>query len=112
MYMVLCILYVKNIFYYRGLDESGIQCVDLHNISHQGGLSTSQHQKRLTQYGPNSVDVPVKPYHVLLIEEVLHPFYIFQVHVVSSLYLHVHIYFLLSLSLFLLFLYKLSSVLI
>ena len=29
-------------------------------------------------YGENSIDVPVKPYHVLLVEEVLHPFYIFQ----------------------------------
>ena len=34
---------------------------------------------RLLRYGPNSLDVPVKPYHVLLIEEVLHPFYIFEV---------------------------------
>ena len=34
---------------------------------------------RLLRYGPNSLDVPVKPYHVLLIEEVLHPFYVFEV---------------------------------
>jgi len=33
---------------------------------------------RLLHYGPNSLDVPVKPYHVLFIEEVLHPFYIFE----------------------------------
>ena len=30
-------------------------------------------------HGANSIDVPVKPYHVLFIEEVLHPFYIFQI---------------------------------
>ena len=34
---------------------------------------------RVLRYGPNSLDVPVKPYHVLLIEEVLHPFYIFEI---------------------------------
>ena len=30
-------------------------------------------------YGDNSIDVPVKPYHSLFVEEVLHPFYIFQI---------------------------------
>ena len=34
---------------------------------------------RILRFGPNSLDVPVKPYHVLLIEEVLHPFYIFEI---------------------------------
>ena len=34
---------------------------------------------RLLRYGPNSIDVPVKPYHLLFVEEVLHPFYIFQI---------------------------------
>ena len=33
---------------------------------------------RLLYQGPNSIDVPVKPYFVLLLEEVLHPFYIFE----------------------------------
>uniref|UniRef100_A0A4W3IYZ7 ATPase cation transporting 13A2 n=1 Tax=Callorhinchus milii TaxID=7868 RepID=A0A4W3IYZ7_CALMI len=30
-------------------------------------------------YGPNIIDVPVKPYFTLLVEEVLNPFYIFQI---------------------------------
>ena len=30
-------------------------------------------------YGDNIIDVPVKPYHVLFVDEVLHPFYIFQI---------------------------------
>ena len=34
---------------------------------------------RLVYSGANSIDVPVKSYHVLFIEEVLHPFYIFQI---------------------------------
>ena len=33
---------------------------------------------RAACYGVNSINVPVKPYHVLLVEEVLHPFFIFQ----------------------------------
>ena len=45
----------------------------------QSGLHSNEQGCRLAQYGANSIDVPVKSYHVLLIEEVLHPFYIFQV---------------------------------
>lgn len=45
----------------------------------QNGLHSNEQGCRLAQYGANSIDVPVKSYHVLLIEEVLHPFYIFQV---------------------------------
>ena len=38
---------------------------------------------RLLKFGGNSIDVPVKPYHVLFFKEVLHPFYIFQVYAVA-----------------------------
>jgi len=38
---------------------------------------------RIVKYGGNSIDVPVKPYHVLFFKEVLHPFYIFQVYAVG-----------------------------
>ena len=34
-------------------------------------------------HGKNSVDIPVKPYHVLLFQEVLNPFYIFQLFAVA-----------------------------
>ena len=46
---------------------------------------------RLCLYGPNSINVPVKPYHVLFIEEVLHPFYIFQL-LSISLWMYEHYY--------------------
>lgn len=52
-------------------------CSSLHDM--RGGLGTWEQQDRLLHYGPNAIDVPVKPYHVLLVEEVLHPFYIFQI---------------------------------
>ncbi len=44
-----------------------------------GGLTAIGHASSLLHYGPNDIDVPVKPYHALFIDEVLHPFYIFQV---------------------------------
>jgi predicted P-type ATPase len=59
----------------RGLD-GGHTSSALHGM--RGGLSLEQHSQRVCLYGENSIDVPVKPYHVLLVEEVLHPFYIFQ----------------------------------
>ena len=37
------------------------------------------HISRLCRYGPNSIDVPVKSYPVLFVEEVLHPFYLMQI---------------------------------
>ncbi len=60
----------------RALDH-GYSCAALHDLA--CGLSTSEHEVRLLYQGVNTIDVPVKPYHVLLVEEVLHPFYIFQI---------------------------------
>ncbi|XP_064384739.1 polyamine-transporting ATPase 13A3-like isoform X2 [Halichondria panicea] len=59
----------------RGFDR-GFSCSEIHDM--HTGLSTRTHQERLLYQGPNSIDVPVKPYFVLLLEEVLHPFYIFE----------------------------------
>ena len=57
----------------------------------QTGLHSNEQGCRLAQYGANSIDVPVKSYHVLLIEEILHPFYIFQVRSSScSVYLSIN----------------------
>ena len=57
--------------------EKGQLCNDLHDMKF--GLQSHDHHCRLTRHGPNRIDVPVKPYYVLFVEEVLHPFYIFQV---------------------------------
>ncbi|NXQ79817.1 AT132 ATPase, partial [Nyctibius grandis] len=58
------------------LDE-GWTCADLH-LS-QAGLDQQDHSTRRKIYGPNLIEVPVKSYARLLVEEVLNPFYIFQV---------------------------------
>ncbi|XP_064894196.1 polyamine-transporting ATPase 13A2 isoform X9 [Columba livia] len=58
------------------LDE-GWTCADLH-LS-QAGLDQQDHNTRTKIYGPNLIEVPVKSYARLLVEEVLNPFYIFQV---------------------------------
>ncbi|XP_010132858.1 PREDICTED: probable cation-transporting ATPase 13A2, partial [Buceros rhinoceros silvestris] len=58
------------------LDE-GWTCADLH-LS-RAGLDQQDHNTRRKIYGPNLIEVPVKSYVKLLVEEVLNPFYIFQV---------------------------------
>nr|XP_043893545.1 cation-transporting ATPase 13A2 isoform X2 [Solea senegalensis] len=44
----------------------------------QKGLSHQEQCLRRRIYGPNLIDVPVKPYLKLLFEEILNPFYVFQ----------------------------------
>ncbi|KAG7226888.1 hypothetical protein INR49_022183 [Caranx melampygus] len=51
-------------------------CKDLYGF--QKGLSHFEQSLRRRIYGPNLIDVPVKPYIKLLFEEVLNPFYVFQ----------------------------------
>ncbi|KAI1231365.1 hypothetical protein IHE44_0007810, partial [Lamprotornis superbus] len=58
------------------LDE-GWTCAELH-LS-QAGLHQQEHSTRRKIYGPNLIEVPVKSYARLLVEEVLNPFYMFQV---------------------------------
>ncbi|XP_073512248.1 polyamine-transporting ATPase 13A2 isoform X2 [Phyllobates terribilis] len=58
------------------LDE-GLTCGEIHKC--KAGLSQSDHDNRKLIYGPNEIDVPIKSYAQLLMEEVLNPFYIFQV---------------------------------
>ncbi|XP_071772764.1 polyamine-transporting ATPase 13A2 isoform X1 [Centroberyx gerrardi] len=52
-------------------------CNDLYGF--QNGLSPLEQSLRRHIYGPNLIDVPVKSYMQLLVEEVLNPFYMFQV---------------------------------
>ncbi|NXJ19242.1 AT132 ATPase, partial [Dicrurus megarhynchus] len=58
------------------LDE-GRSCAELHLC--RAGLDPQEHSARRRIYGPNLIEVPVKSYARLLVEEVLNPFYIFQV---------------------------------
>ncbi|XP_062821708.1 polyamine-transporting ATPase 13A2 isoform X2 [Anolis carolinensis] len=58
------------------LDE-GWACSDLHD--RHLGLSAKEQAARRKLYGPNLIDVPVKPYLRLLRDEILNPFYIFQI---------------------------------
>ncbi|XP_065277201.1 polyamine-transporting ATPase 13A2 [Emys orbicularis] len=57
--------------------DDGWTCADIH-LS-RSGLSQQDHSTRRKVYGPNLIDVPVKSYLRLLVDEVLNPFYIFQV---------------------------------
>ncbi|XP_014425072.2 polyamine-transporting ATPase 13A2 isoform X2 [Pelodiscus sinensis] len=56
--------------------DDGWTCADIH-LS-RPGLSQQDHSTRRKVYGPNLIDVPVKSYLRLLVDEVLNPFYIFQ----------------------------------
>ncbi|NXD01666.1 AT132 ATPase, partial [Certhia familiaris] len=58
------------------LDE-GCTCAELHLC--RAGLEQQERSARRKIYGPNLIEVPVKSYARLLVEEVLNPFYIFQV---------------------------------
>ncbi|XP_063798171.1 LOW QUALITY PROTEIN: polyamine-transporting ATPase 13A2 [Pseudophryne corroboree] len=55
----------------------GLVCGEIQK--YKSGLSQTDHDNRKLIYGPNEIDVPVKSYGQLLIEEVLNPFYMFQV---------------------------------
>ncbi|KAL2103581.1 hypothetical protein ACEWY4_000449 [Coilia grayii] len=52
-------------------------CAELHRM--QQGLSAMEQSSRRKVYGQNLIDVPVKSYLQLLFEEVLNPFYMFQI---------------------------------
>ncbi|XP_072442697.1 polyamine-transporting ATPase 13A2 isoform X5 [Chiloscyllium punctatum] len=57
--------------------EETLTCGDIRR--QQRGLSKHNQNSKRRLYGPNVIDVPVKSYFRLLIEEVLNPFYIFQI---------------------------------
>ncbi|KAM9445089.1 polyamine-transporting ATPase 13A2 isoform 1-T1 [Clarias gariepinus] len=57
--------------------NEGWTCADVHH--HQQGLTQLEQTSRRQIFGDNIIDVPVKSYLQLLFEEVLNPFYIFQV---------------------------------
>ncbi|CAH1775580.1 unnamed protein product [Owenia fusiformis] len=59
-----------------GLDRD-VKCLDFHN-EYKGMSSRVQNQLRKV-YDKNSIDIEVKPIFKLFIEEVMNPFYIFQI---------------------------------
>lgn len=46
---------------------------------HSSGIALRNHFSLSKRYGPNSINVPVPTIAALLLQEVLHPFYLFQV---------------------------------
>eukprot|EP00771_Trimastix_marina_P002919 gnl/Trimastix_PCT/4093.p1 GENE.gnl/Trimastix_PCT/4093~~gnl/Trimastix_PCT/4093.p1 ORF type:complete len:1496 (-),score=347.32 gnl/Trimastix_PCT/4093:114-4601(-) len=44
-----------------------------------GGLDSAEHARRQSLFGLNSVEVPVKPAWRILLEEAIHPFFVFQI---------------------------------
>ncbi|XP_041377878.1 probable cation-transporting ATPase 13A3 [Gigantopelta aegis] len=57
--------------------STNVKCVTIHDEYH--GITEVEQKQKLLLHGPNSIDVEVKSYWRLFIEEVLNPFYIFQV---------------------------------
>ena len=57
--------------------DVGYTCEKIHQIAANDTTPSSDDRAKL--YGPNLIDVPVKSYLQLFIEEVLNPFYIFQI---------------------------------
>ncbi|KAJ7594428.1 P-type ATPase [Mycena floridula] len=45
----------------------------------QDGLNDFMHHQRLTLFGPNAIDIQGKSTISLLVDEVIHPFYVFQI---------------------------------
>ena len=66
--LVCALMYLQYIFRFFSGFEDNLTCSDIHGMSQ--GLTEEEKQKRIQSYGPNSIDVPVKPYHALFIEEV------------------------------------------
>lgn len=66
----------KGVFFRASILNEDWTCKDLHGL--QKGLTLQEQSIRSRVYGPNLIDVPVKSYITLLFEEVLNPFYIFQ----------------------------------
>nr|CAD7402027.1 unnamed protein product [Timema poppensis] len=48
-------------------------------LDHSQGLTLQEQQQKLQLYGKNVIDIEVKSYWTLFVEEVFNPFYIFQV---------------------------------
>ncbi|KAH8119391.1 Ca-transporting ATPase [Phellopilus nigrolimitatus] len=45
----------------------------------KGGLQSSVREQRLTLFGPNMIDIEGKSVMAILVDEIIHPFYVFQI---------------------------------
>ncbi|KAJ6656844.1 hypothetical protein lerEdw1_003175 [Lerista edwardsae] len=72
------------------LDENQT-CSDIHRSC--CGLSPQEQSARKKVYGPNQIDVPVKSYLRLLVDEVLNPFYLFQAFSVTLWFCEAYYYY-------------------
>ncbi|GAB6018630.1 hypothetical protein CHUAL_000312 [Chamberlinius hualienensis] len=61
------------------LKIKGLCSVNLSDFYHQRGLSVYEQSRRRVTFGSNSIKVPVHSVLMLLFEEILTPFYVFQV---------------------------------
>ncbi|XP_011703972.1 PREDICTED: probable cation-transporting ATPase 13A3 isoform X3 [Wasmannia auropunctata] len=92
----------KNIFSRLvGLDN-GTMCSDLH-VSCSNGLSKEEQLLRRIVYGNNDIIVPLQNIGVLLLLEVLNPFYIFQVFTLSVWFAEGYLYYTIAIVLMSLF---------
>ncbi|KYQ50050.1 putative cation-transporting ATPase 13A3, partial [Trachymyrmex zeteki] len=92
----------KNIFTRLvGLDH-GTMCSDLH-VSRGNGLSKEEQLLRRIVYGNNDIVVPLQSIGVLLLLEVLNPFYIFQVFTLSVWFAEGYLYYTIAIVLMSLF---------
>ncbi|EGI70387.1 Putative cation-transporting ATPase 13A3 [Acromyrmex echinatior] len=92
----------KNIFTRLvGLDH-GIICSDLH-VSRDNGLSKEEQLLRRIVYGNNDIVVPLQSIGMLLLLEVLNPFYIFQIFTLSVWFAEGYLYYTIAIVLMSLF---------
>ena len=84
--MLYCYVIVCFGFFISGFEDN-LTCSDIHAMSQ--GLTEEEKQKRIQSYGPNSIEVPVKPYYALLVEEVSFVLHIMLGTKGVQLYIHV-----------------------
>ncbi|XP_076600171.1 polyamine-transporting ATPase 13A3-like [Chaetodon auriga] len=63
--------------FYKGLEDVKASCASIHS-DHSAGLSKTLQEYRALFFGENEIDVQVPSLFMLLITEVLNPFYVFQ----------------------------------
>ncbi|XP_073346675.1 polyamine-transporting ATPase 13A3-like isoform X2 [Pagrus major] len=68
---------IQNFEFYKGLEDVKVSCASIHS-DHSSGLSKTLQEYRALFFGENEIAVRVPSIFILLIKEVLNPFYIFQ----------------------------------
>ncbi|KAM8727787.1 polyamine-transporting ATPase 13A3-like isoform 3-T4 [Acanthopagrus schlegelii] len=68
---------IQNFEFYKGLEDLKVSCASIHS-DHSSGLSKTLQEYRALFFGENEIAVRVPSIFILLIKEVLNPFYIFQ----------------------------------